>query len=103
MDAEVFETFGGITPQAYRDSPPAVQRDAIEAAWAVQAKREIGLANAIRMAVGADAKTYGEWVRSKEALIPRPPPPPVEKEDPRVAALNADPGAIMRAVYRMSK
>lgn len=71
---------------------------AYEAARAINAERELGLAVAIRIAVGANAQDWAQWVHSKEAILPEPPKPPTPNEYEK--KLAQDPGAIMRMIIQ---
>ena len=71
---------------------------AYEAARAIKAERELGLAVAIRIAVGANARDWTAWVRSKESILPEPPKPPTPNEYEK--KLAQDPNAIMRRIMQ---
>ena len=99
LRAEVLATFGGITPEAWRNSTLEDQGAAIEAARAVNARRKLDTAVAIRMAVGAKDEDWSKWVRYQESFIPDPPPPPPKNKYER--AFERDPGALSRAIGRL--
>ena len=100
--AEVFATFGGITPEAWRDSTLEDQEAAIEAARAINARRNLDTAVAIRMAVGAKDEDWSKWVQYLESFIPDPPaPPPPPPKNRYERAFERDPGALSRVLGRL--